>query len=152
MNKEQLTVNNEFIELRIISAVRNILLSRANDLLRSLQFYIPLFEFGNYNGYEAIVPSISLTSCECSEKERIIRIDAYSLTISLTLPETLYSELYSYAYSAAICNAIEQNPTFDGIADRAMVYGKKYNHPKKPNCGQDWELVISLRITLEQMR
>jgi hypothetical protein len=152
MNNEQGTISNEFIEMQLITAVRNLLSGRVNELLSGFQFYIPLIEFGNYNGYEAIVPTITLTSCECSEKERIIRMDAYSLTITFTLPETTYSELYCYAYSAAVCKAIEQNPTFDGIADRATVTGKKYIQPKKRNCGEDWELVITLRIVTEQMK
>jgi hypothetical protein len=146
-----MTMNNEFIEQRIINAVRRLLAGRVNELLGSLQFYIPLVEFGNYNGYEAIVPTITLTSCECSEKERIIRIDAYSLTLTFTLPETQYSELYSYAYSAAVCRAVENDVTLGGVADKAIVTGKKYNQPRKRNCGENWELVISLRIITEQM-
>jgi hypothetical protein len=141
-----------FVEEAIIGAVKRLLSGKVNELLASFQFYIPLIEFGNYNGYEVIVPTIALTSCECSEKERIIRMDVYSLTITFTLPETPYSELYSYAYSAAVCKAVEENPTFDGIADKATVTGKKYIQPKKRNCGENWELIITLRITTEGMK
>jgi hypothetical protein len=79
-------------------------------------------------------------------------MDAYTLTVSLTLPETLYSELYSYAYSAAVCKAMESDVTLGGVADRTTVTGKKYNQPRKRNCGENWELVISLRIVTEGMK
>src|SRR5215469_14542504 len=45
--------------------------------------------------------------------------------------------------------ALGENITLDGLVDRAVITGKKYNQPKVSNCGQDWELIISLRITLE---
>jgi hypothetical protein len=38
-----------------------------------------------------------------------------------------------------------------GIVDKAVITGKKYNPPKFQNCGEGWELVITLRITIEEM-
>jgi hypothetical protein len=83
------------------------------------------------------------------EKERIIILDAYSLSITFSLPETPESELFCYAYSAAVCKALQENPTLGGVADRAVMIAKKYIPPKKINCGQGWELVLTLRITVE---
>jgi hypothetical protein len=86
------------------------------------------------------------------EKERIIRLDAYSMAIAFTLRETPESELYCYAYAAAVSKAIDEKPTLGGVADRAIVTGKKYMPPKKAYGGNEWVVTIDLRITIEQMR
>ena len=137
------------IEVQIVEAVRGLLVGRVNEILNNWQNLIPLFEFSHFHGMTAVVPTIALNSCERSEKERIIQIDAYSLTVSLSVPETPESELYCYGYSAAVDKAIKENPTLGGVVDRAVINGKKFIPPKRANCGQDWELIISLRITAE---
>jgi hypothetical protein len=86
------------------------------------------------------------------EKERIILLDAYSLIITFSLQEMPESELFCYAYAAAVCKALQENPTLGGVADRVTVSGKKYAPPKKADCGEGWEVVISLRVTVETMR
>jgi len=139
----------DFIEMRIISAVRELLTGKVNELLGELQFFIPLVEFSGYRGFDVVVPAVALSSCERSEKERLILLDAYSLSITFNVPETADSELYCYAYSAAVGKALEINPTLGGIADKAVISGKKYSKPKTEGCGQDWQVVISLRITVE---
>ena len=139
----------DFIEMRIISAVRELLSGEVNELLGDMEFSIPLVEFGNYRGGDVVVPAVALSSCEQSEKERIIRLDAYSLSITFTVPETEDSELFCYAYGSAVCKAFELNPTLGGVADRAAVSWKKYSQPKTAGCGGNWEVVISLRITVE---
>jgi len=139
----------EFIEQQIIGAVRKLLTERVNEILRDEEFNTPIIEFGDYGCGYAVSPVISLSSCEKSEKERIIRLDAYSLTISFSLPETFETESQCYAYAAAVCMALKQNPTMGGVADRAVVTGEKYIPPKTKNCGHDWEVVLSLRITVE---
>jgi hypothetical protein len=139
----------DFVEMRIIEAVRGLLLKQVNENLGNAQFAIPLIEFGDYGGGSAVVPVITLSTCERTEKERILRIDAYSLSVTFTLTDTKESELHCYAYSAAVSRAVYDNPTLGGIVDRATVTGKKYLSPKKPQCGEGWELVITLRITVE---
>ena len=67
---------NEFIESRIIGAVRGVLTGRVNEILGKAEYFIPLVEFGDYVPSNAVAPVIMLSSCEMSEKERIIRIDA----------------------------------------------------------------------------
>jgi hypothetical protein len=141
----------DFIEQQIIEAVRGLMAGRVNEILSKWEFLVPVVEFSNFANRHTVVPAISLTSCERSEKERIIRLDAYSLSISFTLPETQETELYCYGYAAAICKAIGENPTLGGVVDRAVVSGKKYSQPKKPGCGEDWEMVIALRVTVEGM-
>ena len=152
MNNEQITVKDYLIEQQIVEAVRKLLIGRGNELLGSIEYVIPLIEFGNYGGVSAVVPAITLSTCELTEKERIIRTSAYSLTISFNVPENPDSELHCYVYAWAVTRALEQNPTLGGIVDRAVITAKKFNTPKKANCGQGWEAGITLRITVEQMK
>jgi len=140
----------DFIEQKIISAVRGLLKGKVNILLGDMGFQIPLVEFGNYSGY-VVVPVIALSSCERSEKERIIKLDAYSLTITFNVPETEDSELFCYAYACAVCKALGENPTLGGVAEKVTVSGKKYLPPKIANSGMEWQVVISLRVTVEAM-
>jgi len=140
---------NDFIEIQILEAVRGLLSGRVNELLNDLQLAIPLVELSDYKGGSAIVPVIALASCERSEKERIILMDVYSLTLTFNVPETGDSELICYAYSSAVCKAVGENPALGGIVDRAVVIGKKYVPPKVSNCGMDWQVIITIRITVE---
>jgi len=138
-----------FIELQILDAIRKLLTGRVNEILGEWEFLMPVIEFSAFANKHTVVPAVSLVSCERTEKERIICLDAYSVTINFTVPETQESELYCYGYAAAVCKAIKENPTLGGIADRATVSGKKYSSPKKPGCGEEWETVITLRVTVE---
>ena len=146
-----MTPDNVFVEQKIISVVREILTGCINEMLRDTRHHVPTVEFGDYFDGSAVVPTVTLSSCERTEKERIIRLDAYSLTITFSMPETPESELNCYTYSGAVSRAIYDNPTLSGTADRAIITGKKYLSPKKPNCGDGWQLVISLRITVENL-
>ena len=133
----------DFIELRILNAVRRLLTGRVNELLREMEFSVPVIEFGGYCGSGVVVPTVELSSCERTEKERIIRLDAYALTVSFELPETPESELHCYAYASAVCKAVGEDITLGGDAERAVVAGKKYNPPK---------VTIGLRVTAVGMR
>jgi hypothetical protein len=139
-----------FIEQQIIEAVQKLLTGRVNEFLSDMKYLIPPVEFSDYRGGAVIVPMISLSTCERSEKERIIRMDAYSLTITFTIPETNDSELYCYAYASAVCKALGEDPTLGGVADRAVITGKKYSSPKKLHCGEEWGVFITLRVTVEE--
>jgi hypothetical protein len=133
-----------YIEESIILAVKRLLLGQVNTILSEAQFTIPLIEFGEYG----VSPIITFLTCERSEKERVLRIDAYSLNITFELPETRESELHLYAYSAAVGRALFDNPTLGGVVDRAVLTGKKYIHPKKLNYGECWGLTIILKVTV----
>jgi len=155
MSNEQLGMSKEDcssekpIELRILEAIKKLLSKRVNEILANLEYQVAFIEFSDYEGGNVVVPVINLSTCERSEKERIIRLDAYSLTITFSLPEKNESEFLCYVYSLAVYKALGENPTLDGVADRAVATGKKYNKPKKPGCGEGWEAVITLRITIE---
>ncbi|MDR0473618.1 MAG: hypothetical protein LBH43_08125 [Treponema sp.] len=138
-----------FIEETITGAVKRLLTERVNELLGEMQFVIPLVEFVNYVGGMVVCPVIALSSCERMEKERIICLDAYSLTLTFDVPETADSESHCYAYSAAVGKALAENPTLGGVVDRVSISGKKYVPPKNANCGQEWQVIITLRLTVE---
>ena len=145
-----MSVNRAFIiQETIIGAVKSLLTGRVNEILRDEEFNTPIIEFGNYQGDSCVVPVVALASCEKSEKERIIKIDAYSVAITFSLPDTFETESHCYAICAAVCMAVKENPTLGGVVDRAVVCGEKYAPPKKPNFGQGWEAVLSLRVTVE---
>ena len=139
----------DFVEQQIIGAVRGLLVGRVNEILGEMELAVPAVELGEYLGGSVVVPVIVLSTCERSEKERIIRLDAYSLTIVFSVPESSESELYCYAYAAAVEKALGENPALDGAASRAVLVGKKYVAPKKLHCGEEWEVVLTLRVTVE---
>jgi hypothetical protein len=72
---------------------------RVNELLGETEYPIPSVEFGGYRGGSIVVPAIALSTCERSEKERIIRLDTYTLTITFTVPEHPAGERNCYAYA-----------------------------------------------------
>ncbi len=139
-----------FVEDEILTAIRELLVGRVNELLGEVLLHIPLVEFSDYEGRDVVVPVISLSGCERSEKERIIKVDAYSMTITFSVPDSEESELYCYAYSGAVRKAVDEDVTLGGVVDRAVVTGKKYVRSKTANCGDDWQVVVSLRLTNEQ--
>ena len=141
-----------FIEQRIINAVRGLLTGRVNEILRDEEFSTPVIEFGDYGCGYGVSPVVALASCERTEKERVIRLGAYSLTITFSLPESFEAESQCYAYAGAVCMALKENPTLDGAVDRARVTGEKYTPPKKPHCGEGWQVIISLRVTVEEIK
>ena len=142
---------NDFIEQRIITAVRGLLTGKVNEILQRWEFVLPVIEFGAISSHYVSAPEITLTGCERTEKERIIRLDTYSMTITFSFVENPESELHCYAYSGAVGRAFYDDPTLGGIADRAVITNKKYIPPKKPHNGEGWGLVITLRITVEEM-
>jgi len=140
-----------YTEEAITGAVKKLLTGKVNDVLRGLEFKIPIIEFGIFRGDTVIAPVVSLSSCEQTEKERIIKQDTYSLTITFPILDTVESELYCYAYAAAFQKALCEDVTLGGAADRAVITNRKYIPPKKADCGMEWETIITLRITLENL-
>ena len=112
-----------FIEEILLNSLKKLLSGRVNELLEETEYPIPPVEFGDYRGGSVAVPVISLSTCERSEKERIIRLDAYTLTITFTVPEWPGGERNCYAYASSVATALGENPTLGGIADRAELTG-----------------------------
>ena len=138
-----------FIEQQIIEAVKRLLDGRVNEIFSDWELLIPVVEFSKFQNKFVVSPVVSLSGGERTEKERLIKIDAYTVSINFTLQEHEDGELYCYGYAYAFEKALKENVTLGGIADRAVITGKKYVSPKKPNCGEGWGLVISMRITID---
>ena len=139
----------DFVEQEIINAVKRLLSSRANDLLCAMEKQIPLIEFTDYKGGSVVSPVITFSMSEQTEKERIIRLESYTLKIIFKFPETPESEYFCYAYSGVVSRVIYDNPTLCGEVDRAVITRKEYLSPVKPHCGEGWALIITLRLTVE---
>ncbi|MDR0730979.1 MAG: hypothetical protein LBF63_04865 [Treponema sp.] len=143
-----------FIEENIINSVKKLISGRVNELLGETAYPIPPVEFGTYRGGSAVVPVIGLSTCERSEKERIIRLEAYTLTMTFAVPEypsdpRSVGERNCYAYTSSVATALGENPTLGRAASRAVLTGKKYVPPKHPGTGEGWEIILTLRITVE---
>jgi hypothetical protein len=143
--------NDFFIEEEIDGCFFRILDDRMNNTLEELELKVPPLEIGGGSGGNAVYPDVYITGCERTEKERVIRIDSYAVTITFPVPESEEADLYCYAYAAAFEKALDANPSLDGFADRAVLTGKKYIRPKKPGCGEGWKLVLSVRVTVETL-
>jgi hypothetical protein len=140
-----------FIEEKLLNSIRKLLSGRVNELLGEMEYPIPPVEFGSYRGGSVVSPVIGLSTCERAEKERIIRLDAYTLTVTFTVPEHPEGERNCYAYAASVATALGEDPTLSGAASRVVLMGKKYVPPKHPGTGEGWEVVLTLRVTVEGM-
>jgi hypothetical protein len=149
-----MTDKSLFIEEIIINSLKSLLSGRVNELLGETEYPIPPVEFGNYRGGSAVVgacsPVVALSTCERSEKERIVRLDAYTLTIAFTAPEWPGGERNCYAYASSVAAALRENPTLGGAVDRAVLTGKKYVPPKQSGTGGDWEVELKIHILVEE--
>jgi hypothetical protein len=144
-----MTDKSLFIEENIINSVKTVLSGRVNELLGETEYPIPPVEFGDYRGGSVVVPVIGLSTCERSEKERIIRLDAYTLTITFAVPEHPEGERNCYAYAGVVATALRENPTLGGMAERAVLAGKKYAPPKHPGAGEEWEVELKIHVLVD---
>jgi SUMO ligase MMS21 Smc5/6 complex component len=140
-----------YVEEAITGAVKRLLAGRVNEILMDAEFPVPPVEFGDLSSGSAVCPQIVLSTCERTEKERIIRLDAYTVTISFALPESEDTEQCCYAYAAAVEKTIAENTALGGVVDRAVLTGKKYTAPKHAGTGEGWGLALIIRITVEGM-
>jgi hypothetical protein len=139
-----------FIEEILLNSLKKLLSGTVNELLEETEYPIPPIEFGrSLAGGSVVTPVLRLSTCERSEKERIIRLDAYTLTITFTVPEHPGGERNCYAYASSVVTALRENPTLGGVAGRVELTGKKYVPPKQSGTGGDWEVILTLRIVVE---
>jgi hypothetical protein len=140
-----------FIEEILLNSLGKLLSGRVNELLGETEYPIPPIEFGRSpSGVYAVSPVLRLSACERSEKERIVLLDAYTLTIVFTVPEWPSGERNCYAYAASVAAALKENPTLGGAAGRAELTGKRYVPPKHPETGGDWEVELKIRAIVEE--
>jgi hypothetical protein len=140
-----------FIEEEIDGCLLRLLDEPVNDFLQEMELKAPPLDVCGKPGGDAVYPDVFLSECERTEKERIIRADAYSVSITFPVPDSEEAGVYCYAYAAAFEKALDANPTLGGMVNRAVLTGKKYIRPKKPGCGEEWKLVLSVRVTVERV-
>ena len=139
-----------FIEEILLNSLKKLLSGPVNELLGETEYPVPPIEFGrSLTGGHTVTPVLRLSTCERSEKERIIRLEAYTLTVTFTVPEHPAGERNCYAYASSVATALKENPTLGGTVDRAELTGKKYVSPKQIGTGGDWEVILTLRIVVE---
>jgi hypothetical protein len=117
-----------------------------NFYLNELDETVPLFEIDvrhKLGGY-GVVPDIDISECELSDKERVIKLQAYTLKISFCVKGSENKRLL-YIYAYAIEQAINDDPTFGSVADRVTLTHKKYFQKDTGT----WDVVITLRATVE---
>jgi hypothetical protein len=134
----------EFTELKIKNAIRELLTGRVNEYLGRLRFQIPLIEFKETMGGDGVCPVLRLRTCERTEKERILRLDAYTVEIEFTANGE-DGELFCYAYGAAVDWALKADSTLGGAAVRALITGKHYAEGKTAH---NDERIITLRLRI----
>jgi hypothetical protein len=120
-----------------------------NFYLNELDETLPQFEIDvrhKLGGY-GVVPVIDISECELSDKERVIKLQAYTLKISFSVKGSENKRLL-YVYAYAIEQAINDDVTFGGVADRVALVHKKYSQ----KTADLWEIVISVRAVVETMR
>jgi hypothetical protein len=142
-----------FIEEIIINSLKSLLAGRTNELLGEAEFLIPPIEFTHKpnGGYYSITPELGISTCERSEKDRIVLLDAYKVTITFTCPEQ-NGERNGYAYAGAVDRALREDSTLGGLVDYTLLVKKDYRAPKHPGTGEPWEVVLTLRVTAEGIR
>jgi hypothetical protein len=143
--------NDFFIEEEIEGRFLRLLDEPVNDFLQEMELKTPPLDVCGKPGGDAVYPDVFLSECERTEKERIIRIDAYAVAITFPVPDREEADVYCYAYAAAFEKALDVNPTLGGMVNRVVLTGKKYIRPKKPGCGEEWKLVLTLRVTIEKV-
>jgi len=138
-------------EKKILGAIRKLFVDDVNKLLEELSFHVPTLEFGTHGGREVIIPNVSLSACEQSEKERIVFVNAYAVEISLPVDDLRDwdGELLAFAYGAAVRRAVRLNSSLDGIVDRTVITNMDYVEPKRRFCGDRWIVAARLRVTVE---
>ncbi|GHV80628.1 hypothetical protein AGMMS49944_24190 [Spirochaetia bacterium] len=131
---------SKFIEEKIVDGVKELLTGRVNAILMEMEDTIPLIELGG-----GMTPEIVLVQGETKEKDRIIGVEVYALTVSFPIS----GERYGYAYAAAVHQALKEDHTLGGAVDWTVVARKKYVPPKQPCCGDLWELILTLVVGVE---
>jgi len=131
----------------LIEMTEELLSGAVNFYLGELDVAVPLFEIdcSRRLGSYGIYPDIEISECELSDKERIIKVEAYALKITVRI-QRLEEKKHLYFYAYALDKAIGDDPTFGGVADSVSIVQKKYCR----NESGGWEIVITLRATVEK--
>ena len=138
-------------EKKILGAIKKLLVDDVNKLLEELSFHVPTLEFGTHSGREVVIPNVSLSACEQSEKERIVFVNAYAVEVTIPVDDLRDwdGELLAFAFGAAIRLAVRLNSSLGGMVDRTVITNMDYVEPKRRFCGDHWIVATRLRVTVE---
>ena len=134
-------------------ALRKLLAEDVNELLEeaalpSGDVVLPVeFALGRGSGRYGITPEIRLACGERSEKERVVLVDVYTVTIAFVC---VRGECSSYPYAWAVDQALRADTTLGGVVDRVSLVKKTWAALKGPEDGT--ELTFTLRVMLEGIR
>jgi hypothetical protein len=98
--------NDFFIEEEIEGCFLWLLDEPVNCFLQKMELNAPPLDVCDKPGRGAVYPDVFLSECERTEKEQIIRIDAYSVSITFPVPDSEEADVYCFAYAAAFEKAL----------------------------------------------
>jgi hypothetical protein len=132
-------------EETLLEMTAELLTGAVNYYLSEFDVAVPQFETDSPRrlGAFGVRPEIEIAECELSDKERIIKLEAYTLKTSFQV-KGLDNKNHIYYYALAIQKAIDDDVTFGGVADRVTLTRKKYTQRDGM-----WDVVLTLRATLE---
>jgi hypothetical protein len=132
------------IEEKILGGVLELLLTGVNGVLAEIDDDVPPVE--RPGAARPCRCAVELAAAERTEKERIVRLDAYAVKV------TFYgSEADCYRYGYALNKAVEADWTLGALAESVCferkVYKKTAGGVKADGC----EAVFSLKIIIEAL-
>jgi hypothetical protein len=101
------------VEERILEVVWEVLTRRVNFYLGEMDAVVPFLERegGGVYGRFGVRPVVALDDCESSEKERVLLVDAYTVSVDIKAPER-----DCWFYTHALRCALREDLTLNGIA------------------------------------
>jgi hypothetical protein len=101
------------IEEKSVDAVWDVLTRRVNFYLGEMDAVVPFLErdsAGKYGRF-GVRPVVGLLDCESSEKERVLMVDAYTVSVDIKAPVR-----DCWFYTHALRCALREDLTLNGIA------------------------------------
>jgi hypothetical protein len=146
-------------EEAILAAARELLAGEVNDILAHIEeeeadeVRCPNLEVPSGFGAPPDRPGhfdLSIAQAETEEKDRIVKVSRYALTISVEASGR-FPAIQCYRYAAAVERAVRENPTLGGVASYASVNRKTYAFPKVPEGGEPHRLTLTLTVCRESV-
>jgi hypothetical protein len=132
------------IEEKILGGVWELLLTGVNGVLAGIDDDVP--SVGHPSAARPAVCAVELEAAERSEKERIARLDVYSVKV------TFYgsvADCYRYAY--ALDEAVEADCTLGALAESVCFEKKVYKKTSGGIRADGCEAVFTLKIIIEAL-
>lgn len=137
------------IEEQILEMTERLLTSAVNFYLSEMEEFVPFVELASSGklGVYGVCPHIELSEAARTDKDRIVRADAYKLTITFVM-NSQNNKRDVYCYAAALESAINDDPTFGSVADRVEFSHRKYTGMSETS--GECSAVFTLRVTVRK--